>query len=127
EGDQWKTVPIGELHRTHRLPIALGVGHPEASVHTLVSVTAFLVTDHHDRPTAESAEARDDRGVVPVVAISVQLEPVVDQPPNIVEGMGPVFLPGEQDRMPDLLVARLRNDSVELLLEAPEVALESRA
>ena len=96
-------------------------------MHILVGVAAFLVADHHDCPTAESAEAGDDRRVVTVVAVAVQLEPVVDQPLNVVEGVRPVWLPCELDRMPDLLVGGCGDEAVELTLQPLELALETRA
>src|SRR5262249_16430614 len=120
-------MPIGELHHTHRLPVTLGVRHAVVAVDPILHVTALLVPDQHDGLPAKPAEPGNDRGVVRVMAIAVQLEPVVEEPLDVIEGVRPILGPRELDRAPDLLVAGLLDEVIELLLEPLEIALEARA
>jgi hypothetical protein len=62
-----------------------------------------------------------------VLVVAVQLEPVVQQPLDVVERVRPVGMSRELDGEPDLLVARLRDDPVELLLQSLELARQLRA
>src|SRR3954468_1757087 len=73
---------------------------------------------------AAAADPRHERGVVAVVVVSVELEPVVEQPLDVVERVRTVGVPRELDGAPDLLVARLGDDPVELPLEPLELAGE---
>src|SRR5215204_4130441 len=61
------------------------------------------------------------------VAVAVQLEPVVEHPPDVVEGVGALLVPRELDLVPDLLVGRLGLDPVELPLQALELTGEASA
>ena len=57
----------------------------------------------------------------------MQLEPVVQDPVDVVERVRPVLVPGQLDLVPDLLVGRLGLDPVELALQPLELAGEARA
>ena len=73
------------------------------------------------------ADPRHDGVIVRPAAVAVQLDPVVEDPLDVVERVRPVLVPGELDLRPDLLVGRLRLDPVELALEPLELAREARA
>ena len=57
----------------------------------------------------------------------MQLEPVVEQPLDVVERVRPLVVARELDLAPDLLVGRLLADPVELPLEPVELAGELRS
>ena len=101
--------------------------HPEGPVHALLDVAALLLADDDHGPVAEAAEAGHDRGVVGAAAIAVELDPVLDQPLDVIERVGALVVAGELDRRPDLVVRRLGLHALELALELLELALEARA
>src|SRR6476659_8126356 len=111
----------------HRLPVALGVRHAEAPAGALVDVAAFLLADEDDRPVAELAEAGDHRSVVAERSVAVQLEPVIEQPLDVVERVRPLVVSGDLDLAPDLLVGGLLPDPGQLPLEALELPGQLRA
>jgi hypothetical protein len=119
-------VPVGELHRAHRLPVALGIGHTEGAPGALLEVTPLLVPDENDRPPVEAADPAHDRGVIGPGAVSVQLDEVLQQTFDVVERIRPILVPRELDLLPDLLVGRLGLDAGELPLEPLQLARELR-
>ena len=127
ERDQREAVPVGQLHHAHGLSIALRIGHAEVPFRALLDVAAFLVADQRDRATVEAAEAGDERLVVGAAAVAVQLDEILEHPFDVVQRVRPVWMARELDRAPDLLVARLGDDPVELPLKALELAGEARA
>src|SRR2546422_5789215 len=118
---------LRELKRAHRLPVALGIGHPEVPLRALLDVASFLVADEHDRPTVEAADPADDRRVVRAGPIAVQLDEVIEQPFDIVERVRPLGMAGELDRAPDLLPRRLGLDALEVALQPFELAGDLRS
>ena len=87
----------------------------------------FLVADERDRTAVETTKADNQRSVVGTATVAVQLDPVLEQAFDIVEGVRTVLVPRELDRMPDLLVRRRRLDAVELALQLVEVSGEAGA
>ena len=61
----------------------------------------------------------DDRAVVGAAAVAVQLDPVVEDPLDVVERVRPVLVARELDRAPDLVLGRvgLAREPLELALE----------
>ena len=118
---------VGELHRAHRLAVALRIRHPEVAARALLDVATLLLADDRDRATVEPAEAGDDRGVVGAEAVAVQLEEVVEQALDVVERERALVVSRELDGAPDLLVRLLSRDPVELLLELVDLARDARA
>src|SRR5205823_14881065 len=86
-----------------------------------------LLTDEHDCPAVEATEPGDHRAVVGAAAVAVQLDPVGENPLDVVEGVRAVGMPGELDRAPDLLVGRLGLELLELPLQSLELPGELRA
>src|SRR5688572_29131 len=127
ERDERKPVSLCELHRPHRLPIPLRVGHAEVPEAALRDVPSLLVPDECDRATPERAEARDDRVVVHAAAIAVQLEPVVEDALDVVERVGALLVSRQLDRAPDLLVRRVLAQALELSLQALQLRRELRS
>ena len=80
------------------------------------------MADQRNRPAVEAAEPGDERLVVGPAAVAVQLDEVLEHPLDVVEGVRPVGVTGELDRPPDLFVARLGDDPVELPLQALELS-----
>ncbi len=83
--------------------------------------------DQHDRPTVELPEAGYERRVVGAAAVAMKLEEVVEDPLDVVEGVRPVDVSRELDRLPDLLRRRIGAKVVELVLKARELARQLRA
>src|SRR6184192_1223696 len=66
-------------------------------------VTAFLMADDHARLAVEARESADDRRIVGIDAIAVQLAKVAEQRIDVIERVGPLRmtrdlrdLPGRQ-------------------------------
>jgi hypothetical protein len=79
---------LGELHEPQRLAVALGVGHAEVAREVLLGVAAALVADDHHALAVEPREAADDGAVVAEGAVAVQLHPVGEREPQVVEREG---------------------------------------
>jgi hypothetical protein len=65
------------------------------------------MADERDGSAAERPDARHDRPVVHPAAVAVELEPVVEDPLDVVERVRALLVPRELDRPPDLLVRRV--------------------
>ncbi len=77
------------------------------------------------RATVRSVEATDtdhECRVVPAAAVAVELDPVVEQALDVVQGVRPVLMAGKLDRAPDLFVGRSLLGAIELALELLELA-----
>ncbi len=86
------------------------------------------MADEGDRAAVELAEPGDDGAVVHPAAVAVELDPVLEDPFDVVERVGPLRVPGELDEPPDLVLGRIHaRDRVELLLEPPFLARDARA
>src|SRR6185369_12367900 len=72
EGDDGQAETLGCLHEPQCLAIALRLWHAVIAAHSLLGITPFLLTDHHDRPALEPGNAADDGHVVAEHAITVQ-------------------------------------------------------
>jgi hypothetical protein len=83
--------------------------------------------DQHDRAAVQPAEPGHQGTVVGTTAIPVQLDPVVEDACDVVECVRPVLMPGELDRVPDLLVAGVHLQAVELAPETLGLARHLRA
>jgi len=127
KGDQREAVPVGQLHDPHGLSVALWIGHAEVPLRPLLDVASLLVADQGDRPAVEAAEAGDERLVVCAPAVAVELDEVLQHPFDVVQRVRPVGMARQLDGAPDLLVARLGDDPVELPLQALELAGQARA
>src|SRR4029450_8741266 len=97
---------LSQMHEPERLAVALGMRHPEVTGDLLARVPPLLMADHDDAPPLESGEAADDRGVVAVHAVAVELDEVVEQeleesarvrPPGVAREL--CALPGRQARV----------------------------
>jgi len=115
-------MPVGELHQPHRFPIALRIGHAEVPVRPLLDVSPFLVSDQCDRAAVEPADADHEGSVIRAAPISVELDPVLEEPLHIVERVRPILVTRELDGAPDLLVGRRRLDTLELPLQLLELS-----
>ena len=76
----------------------------------LFQVAALLMPDEDNGPPAELPDAGDERVVVRAAAVAVELEEVVEDPLDVVEGVGTVLMAGELDRAPDVFGDRLLPD-----------------
>ncbi len=126
ERDERELEPLGDLHDPHRLVVALGIRHPELAVEPLLDVASLLVADERDRAAVDLAETGDERAVVRAAAVAVELDPVVDEPLDVVERVRPLGMARELDRAPDRLVARVLLQALELLLEPLRLAVDAR-
>ncbi len=101
ERDDRQVELVGERHHPHGLAVALGPGHAEVAVGALGRVAALLVADDRHRAAVAAPDARDDRRVVAVEAVAVQLLEVRPEARDVVERVGAVLVAGELDRLPD--------------------------
>ena len=120
-------MPLRDLHQSHRLAVALGVRHPEVPVGALFQITSLLVADERDGATVETAEPDHQGVIVRAPAVAVKLDPVVEQPLDVVERVRAVLVACKLDRAPDLFVRRRRLDALELALQLFELPGKPRA
>ena len=118
---------IRELHHTHRLAVALRIGHAEVARRPLLDVAALLVPDQRHRPALQPAEPGHESGVVRPSAIAVELEEVLEDPLDVVERVRTVLVARQLDGAPDLGIGGLGLDPVELSLQPLELAREACA
>src|SRR5262249_39547941 len=90
----------------------------------LLHVAALLVADQRDRAAVELAEPGDEGAVVRATAVAVQLDPVGQHALDVVQRVRAVGMARELDGMPDRLVARVRLQALELLLEPLGLAFD---
>src|SRR5262249_21861170 len=109
--------------------VAWGLGMAGLRVEPLLEVAALLVADERDRPAVEPAEAGDERAVVRAAAVAVQLDPVLEDPLDVVERVRAALVTRELDRAPDLVLGRglLDLELLELLAEPLLLAGDLRA
>src|SRR5262249_41908639 len=79
-----------------------------------------------DRTAVEASDSRDDRMIVRAAAVAVQLEPVVEEPFDVIERVGPVLVSRQLDGVPDVLVSRLVGDPLELPLQLLDLCGDTR-
>jgi hypothetical protein len=73
ERDQRDLEALRRAHEAQRLAIALGLRHAVVAPYALLGVAALLLTDDHHRLAFEPRRPADDRLVVRVHAVAVQL------------------------------------------------------
>src|SRR5439155_25584480 len=107
-------------NQTHRLSVPIAMQHAEVTGDILARVPPLLVADDHDPQIFESAEPADNRRVVAVEAIAVELDEVLEEELDEVAGVRALrmarelrALPGGQARVGTLAHAG------EALLELP--------
>ena len=88
------------LHQPQRFAIAFRIRHSEIPLHPFFEGLAFLMPDDHDRPVVKAGEASDDGAVIAKGAIAVELEEVPAELADVVEGRGPLGMPGELRSLP---------------------------
>ena len=122
ERDDREAEPLGDLEDSDRLQVALRIGHAELALEALLDVAALLVTDQCDRSAVERAETRDQGSVVRPAAVAVQLDPIGQDPRDVVERVRTVGVPRQLDRAPDRLVARIQREPLQLALQPRRLA-----
>src|SRR5487761_2180557 len=85
EREQRKPEFLGELHQAQRLAVTLGARHAEIAVDLLLGIAALLLAEDHAGHAVEPREAADDRRVVSVRAIAVQLAELAEHAVDVVE------------------------------------------
>src|SRR5205807_9860843 len=101
----------------------------EVPLGPLADVAALLVAEERHGPAGKTPEPRHDRGVVRAVAVAVQLDEVLEEPLDVVQGVRAVGMARELDGAPDLVRGRpgLGREPLELPLEALELARDPGA
>ncbi len=82
------------------LAVPLRVGHPEIAHRPFGRGAALLLRNHDYGALVERGRPADDRVVVTEDAIPVQLEEIAEDRVDVVERVGPVWVPGELDLFP---------------------------
>ena len=85
EGEHRQRKLLGQLHQPHRLAIALGARHAEVADDLFLGVAPLLVADDNAGLAVEAREATDDRLVVGVAAVAVQLFEIGEDQLGIIE------------------------------------------
>ena len=89
-----------QLHHAQGLAVPLRLGHPEVAVDLLLGVAALLVAQDCDRPVLVEGEPTDERGVVAVAAVAVDLGELGEEGLDEVQGIGPIGVAGHQRLLP---------------------------
>src|SRR4029079_14733011 len=115
-------MPVSPLHAAHRLAVALRISHAEVAVRALLDVAPLLVPEERNGSTVEPPDTDHERRIVGAAAVAVQLDPVLEQPLDIVQRVGPVLMARQLDGARELLVGRRGLDALELALQLLELA-----
>src|SRR5204862_1901487 len=99
---------LRETHQAQRLSVAFGARHAVVAPHALLRVAALLVADDDDRLALEAREAADERMIVRVHAVAVQLVEVGEAALEVVERVGTLRVACE---LCDLPRAQVREDA----------------
>src|SRR4051812_50153237 len=87
----------------------------------LADVAALLVSHQCNGLAVEAADAGHERSVVRERAVAVQLDEVVEDSLDVVQGVRPVLMAGALGGAPDFLSARPLPHPAELMPEASQV------
>ena len=96
---------LGHLHQTEGLAVAFGVGAAEIAAKVLLGVPALLLADDHDRATLEEGRPADGGLVVHEQAVTMELLEVVEEHPDVIEGVGAAGVARQLDPLPGVEVA----------------------
>ncbi len=100
---------LGHPVQPDRLPVALGVRHPEAPRDVLLGGRAALLRDDDDGPDAvELRDPADDRRIVAVAAVAMQLLELFEQAVDDLDRVRPPQLTRELHRLPRRPLGRER-------------------
>jgi len=88
--------------KPERLSIAFGVCHAAVPVDGFPQVPPLLVADNRYRYPIDKGNAAYQRGVVAEAAVAVQLDEVIKNHIDIIEGARTVVVPGEFNLPPYL-------------------------
>ncbi len=100
KGDHRNFEALGHVEQPHGLAIALGPRHAEIMLEPTLGVGAFFVTDDAHAVAAEAAEPADNGGVLTKAAIARERGEVGDELSDVIEGMGPLRMPGNLRLLP---------------------------
>ena len=89
----------GQLHQPECLAIAFGLRHAEVAIQLLFGIAALLLANHHDGLPFKEGKAADNGLVVTEGAVAVQFLKAGEQTLNVVEGVGPLGMPGQDDAL----------------------------
>src|SRR5258706_10852666 len=92
--------------------------HSEVALELLLRVAAPLVSDHHHRVVVETRPPADDRRVVTVGSISVELNEIRERELDVIGGEGPPGIAG------DLNALKRGKVFVDFLAQVFELSLE---
>ena len=120
--DERQTELFGELHEPQALAIALGPRHAVVAPDAFLRVTALLMTENDDGLVFEASEAADERVIVGVHAIAVQLLEIREALVDVVERVGPLRVTGELRDLPGRQVRKdAPRERLALVLEARDL------
>ena len=108
-----------QAHDAQRLAMTFGVGLAEVATDALVGAAALLVADDGDAAAAEGGEAGDDRGVVAVGAVAVELDPVRHHAAHVVERVGAIEMARHLRALPGVEIAEDLGRRLAQLLAQP--------
>ena len=110
---------LGQLHQPQGFAIAFGIGHAEISLHPLLEVLSFFMTDDADGPAPERGKSADDGLVVSEGAIAVEFDKVFTHVLHIVQDRRALGMAGDLRLLPRGQVAE------DFLLRLGQPALEN--
>ncbi len=92
--------PLGQLHQPPGLAIAFRLRHAVVAPDPLLGVPALLLADHHHRPAVETRRTADDRPVIRVHAVAMQLLEVREDRRQVVEAVRALRMAGQLGDLP---------------------------
>src|SRR5665647_2439457 len=76
QGHHGETELLRQLGKPHRFAISLGASHPETAFLPLFESVALLMADQDDPSASQRSQTADDRLVIPMEAVPLQLQEV---------------------------------------------------
>ena len=80
--------------------ISLGVSHAEIASQVLLGISPLLMAHHHHRLALEFGQPSNDGFVVGEEPVTVQLDELLHEPVDVIQGVGSFRVPGQLDALP---------------------------
>ena len=118
---------FSQLHHAERLAETLGPRHAEVAADLFLRVAPLLMPDDRDGDTPEDREPGDDRRIVGVLPVAMELDEVGHERLDVVERIGAPGMPRDERLLPRREArVDLSRDAVQLLAELLDLAAVAR-
>ena len=91
---------LGCLHQAERFAIAFRTAHSEITERSFARITAFLMSDHHNRLTVKTSHAADNRRIIRVSTITVQFMEVRKNHVDVIQCVRTIRMASQKRHFP---------------------------